>query len=288
MTVAEEEDKYIPLGWPPQVRGVASLASDDEILRAIEASADFVDGDEDLLAISQEECIVGIGTSRILATQEWDRAYHWGEGEEEPEEIDLEHTNMKTDNLFEALQTVELTVTGKSGTEVELSLPGLKPIRTDLKRVRDWVEDNFGKGSEVSPLHSITLVVDVGLLFDFLSGPGVDVNDYLLEPAPAGRIAASEDLYLYFSSLNAVKAGEAEPEEEEPLERAGRIVPTSSDGYNDLQLQEDEEGGWVVHSLDGSYVSPEVTKWEAGKIRQRLESEGVQVRMFKQGTQNVS
>ena len=103
-----------------------------------------------------------------------------------------------------AANTVELTLQGTGGNEAELQLPGMRPVPINLTLAREWIEDNWGRGSELTPDSMIVQDVDTGLLYDFLTGPGIDVNDFVISK-PSSRIGGSEDLDQYFKALNAIR-----------------------------------------------------------------------------------
>ncbi len=111
------------------------------------------------------------------------------------------------DTIDEALTDVEMTITGTDAANAEILLPGMKPIPVKLVLAQEWVEDNWGRGGEVAVKHTLTQRVAVDLLYDFLTGPGVDINEYATDQ-PSGRISSAGDFEQYFRGLNRTKTGE--------------------------------------------------------------------------------
>ena len=192
--------------------------------------------------------------------------------------------------LREATNAVEVSIHGKTEQDAEILLPGMKPIPVRLDVARDWIENNYGRGADVAPDRTLTLEIDVALLYDFLSGPGVDVNVFITEKPPGDRITGPDDLSSYFSSLSSDGGTPAETPEE-PEDAAGE-TPTEepADGpagaapepAEEAIAEDDYMGNWVAVSEDGSFVSTPTTKERALNIRSRLEGDGVPMRILRE------
>ena len=147
-----------------------------------------------------------------------------------------------------AANTVELTLQGTGGNEAELQLPGMRPVPINLTLAREWIEDNWGRGSELTPDSMIVQDVDTGLLYDFLTGPGIDVNDFVISK-PSSRIGGSEDLDQYFKALNAIRpVTEPEVDELEPEESIQQTVDKLLE-RNINQLGSEALSDWLDQKL---------------------------------------